>query len=250
VLRTRGTEDATIRVFLTLVSALDRARDADRLWKNAAEAVSINPWIIDPASVACRPLLDLMDALRTGGVSQRHTIDAAAWRTISEALLRPELAPAIHRAVFLGRGDVAELRRELEATTRARTRLFPMLGGPKVGPMWVRMMAEPGKAVITGFEGLEVAVDVQVKKVTEYLGMTATGSLSVEASRSLIEEAWREQVRLYGAVGPPAVTGTAAALDPAIWFFGKWGCTFCERAHRRLPIAPVCSTCQLAVPSS
>ena len=26
----------------------------------------------------------------------------------------------------------------------------------------------------------------------------------------------------------------AAALDPALWFYGKWGCTFCERAGRRL----------------
>jgi hypothetical protein len=38
------------------------------------------------------------------------------------------------------------------------------------------------------------------------------------------------------AVGPEPLRGTAAALDPALWFWGKWGCSFCERAKRRVPI--------------
>ena len=31
------------------------------------------------------------------------------------------------------------------------------------------------------------------------------------------------------------IANTAAALDPALWFFGKWGCTRCEQAGRLPP---------------
>jgi hypothetical protein len=89
--------------------------------------------------------------------------------------------------------------------------------------MWVRMLAHPGGAAITSLEVLPVAVDVQVRKVTEYLGVTATEGLDLEAARPLIQGAWQADVRKAGAVGPPGLDGTAAALDPALWFYGKWG---------------------------
>ena len=47
----------------------------------------------------------------------------------------------------------------------------PRLPGP---PMWVRMMAAPGRAVISHMETIPVAVDVQVRRVTENLGVTDT----------------------------------------------------------------------------
>ena len=34
--------------------------------------------------------------------------------------------------------------------------------------------------------------------------------------------------------GPPGVAGTCAALDPALWFFGKYGCSHCEKMGRRV----------------
>ena len=42
-----------------------------------------------------------------------------------------------------------------------------MLAGPKVGPMWVRMLTVPGGAEIRGIEVLPGAADVQVRKVAE-----------------------------------------------------------------------------------
>ena len=63
-------------------------------------------------------------------------------------------------------------------------------------------------------------------------------------SREAVQRAWRGAAD--AAEGPSALAGTAAALDPALWFFGKWGCTFCETARRRMPIAGVCrARCRL-----
>src|SRR4051794_21294051 len=126
-----------------------------------------------------------------------------------------------------------ELLRAAQATSEAGTPLFPMLRGPKIGPMWVRMLAYPGGAAIDSLEVLPVAVDVQVRKISEYLAMTETGPLDLEAARPIIQGAWESDVRAAGAVGPGPLDGTAAALDPALWFYAKWGCTRCEQARRR-----------------
>jgi hypothetical protein len=96
-------------------------------------------------------------------------------------------------------------------------------------------------------DALPVAVDVQVRKITEYLGVADTGDLDLNDARPLIQEAWARDVAEHGAAGPTVLDGTAAALDPALWFWAKWGCTRCERAKRRLPIGAACAYCKYAV---
>lgn len=91
---------------------------------------------------------------------------------------------------------------------------------------------------------MPIAVDVQVRKVTEYLGVTDTLGRPLDDVRATIQRTWARDVELNGAVGPGDLDGTSAALDPALWFFAKWGCTFCERAKRQMPIAPECGECQ------
>ena len=111
--------------------------------------------------------------------------------------------------------------------------------------MWVRMLAAPGGAAIANLDALPVAVDTQVAKVTRNLGVLPSARDERAASREAVARAWRGAADT--AEGPPALAGTAAALDPALWFFGKWGCTFCEDARWRMPIADVCrARCRLA----
>jgi len=246
-LRDAGAGDVDVRLLVTFTSAMDRARDADRLWTAASKLFLDKPWTFQPEEVSRRVLTELGDALRTYGVSQRHSIDAVGWRTIAETLAHPARARAVRAAIFEGIGDAEELLRSLHVTTESGAPCFPLLRGPKIGLMWVRMLAVPGGARITGLETLFVAVDVQVRKVTEYLGVTATHGQDLERARRLIQETWAADVQRYGAEGPPTIANTAAALDPALWFFAKWGCTFCERAGRRVPISEICEECRFDV---
>jgi hypothetical protein len=244
-LRHTGADDATVRTFLTLVAALDRARDADRLWTAAAKLFLSHPWVFHPERVTASSLTDLADALRSTGVTQRHVIDSGAWRVICESLRLPS---PVSEVIEQGEGDTATLLEAVRATSAAGTSRYPLLRGEKVATMWVRMLAHPGGASITGLDALPVAVDVQVRKVTEYLGVTATTGLDLERARPPIQNAWSEQVTAHGAVGPPAIDGTGAALDPALWFFAKWGCTWCEKKRQRLPISDVCEHCRFDAP--
>jgi len=223
---------------------MDRAREADRLWRAGEMLFYDHPWVFDPNEVVKRSLVELSDTLRSYGVSQRHSVDAAAWRVIAETLSDPGNAPLVRDAIFQGKGDVFRLLDALQERTTEGTPLFPMLKGPKVGPMLVRMLVFPGGAEITSLDGLPVAVDVQVRKVTEYLGVSDTYGMELEKVRRTIQQIWAVDVEESGAEGPPSLEGTPAALDPALWFFGKWGCTYCERTGRKMPITDVCEACR------
>lgn len=177
-------------------------------------------------------------------MSQRHSADAFGWRLLAETLADSTLAPATHAAIDVGRADANDLLAELAMTTAAGTPLFPLLGGPKIANLWIRLLAYPGSADITSLAVVQVAVDVQVRKVTEYLAVTETGGHALDDVRPVIEATWSQDVLNHGASGPPGLDGTPGALDPALWFFGKWGCTFCERARRRVPISDICGECR------
>ena len=71
--------------------------------------------------------------------------------------------------------------------------------------MWVRMLADPCGAAITSIESIPVAVDVQVRKVTESLGVARTHGRALEKIRRPIQEIWAEGVRRHGTEGSPAV---------------------------------------------
>ncbi len=243
-LRTTGAADSTVRLFLTFMAAMDRARDADRLWSSGTDAYASSPWIFDPDEIVQRSYTDLADVLRDHKVSQRHMPDTAAWRTIAETLTERNAAPDVYTAIVDGQGDAEKLLRARTTKTASGTSRLPYLAGPKVGPMWIRMLAWPGNADITSLSALPVAVDVQVRKITEYLGVADTGSLDLDEARRIIQDAWQLEIVDGGTIGPPQLGGTAAALDPALWFYAKWGCTWCEHENAQLPISDACRSCR------
>lgn len=243
VLRTRGASDVAIRNFLTFTAAMDRSRDADTLWKASAALFKRDPWVYEPREVASRPFGDLRKRLKESKVSQRHEVDSKAWVSIGRALSNRRTAPAVSTAIVEGKGDARNLLAELQRKGRGGP-LFPLLKGPKIGPMWVRMLVCPGGATISSIDIIPVAVDVQVRKATEYLGVSNTRSEDLEIIRKKIQEVWAEDVRKHGAEGPGQLADTPSAVDPALWFFAKWGCSHCEASRRRIPIADICGGCR------
>jgi hypothetical protein len=240
-LRASGADGRNVRLFLTFVAVLNRARDADRLFDVAVAAYRHDRWIFEPAEVAKRSFRALRLALAASGLSQRHLPDTAAWRIVAESLMDAECPQTIRIAIDDGQGDGQELLEAVGTVDGVGQPRFPYLSGPKIAPLWVRMLAAPGGATLSNLERIPVAVDVQVRKVSEYLGLTATATKSLELARSDIQSSWAAGA--HASAGPAGLAGTAAAVDPAVWFFGKWGCTFCESAGRKIPISSVCSAC-------
>jgi hypothetical protein len=179
---------------------MDRAREADVLWERGAELYQTAPWAFTPAETVRRSLTELARTLSAHGISQRHLTDVAAWRLIAESLVA-ERDSAVSRVIHNGHGHAGRLIEELARPSKGPGR-FPLLSGPKVGPMWVRMQAYPGSATISDLASIPVAVDVQVRTVAEYLGLTDTvRQPEIDRVRGVIREAWQEQVRLRPPLG-------------------------------------------------
>lgn len=60
----------------------------------------------------------------------------------------------------------------------------------------------------------------------------------------MIQSAWRSAVSSAALGGPSGIGGTCGALDPALWIFGKFGCSHCEQVGRRSPISSACLHCR------
>lgn len=242
-IRTHGASDDALRIFLTLIAAMDRARDAAALWRAGVALFGRHPEVFDPPRAATLPFTKLKRLLADAGVSQRHQPDVHAWQRIAKSLVEGDGSP-VHKVIHRGVGDADVLLREVKSKDRAGPR-FPMLRGPKIGPMWVRMLAQPGEAKITRMDTVRVAVDVHVRRITENLSVASTRGIPLKEAKLKIQAAWQRAVATADICGPPRIAGTCAALDPALWSFGKYGCTHCETARRRVPIARACDHCQL-----
>ena len=242
-IRTLGASEPAIRVFLTLVSAMDRARDAMRLWGAAAQLFESHPEVFDPATISSMSVPELRTLLSRSSVSQRHGPDSQAWHGIACSLASG--VGAVARLVESGVGDAEELLEDLRRRDSRRRSRYPLLRGPKIRSMWMRIMANPGGANIRRIDTIPVAVDVHVRRATENLGVTATRDLRLVQAKPVIRDTWRNALQAARIGGPPGIADTCAALDPALWFFGKFGCSHCERIGRRAPIGRACANCQL-----
>ena len=242
-MRASGKSECTVRLFLTFVSAMDRARDANSLWKAAAKLFKSRPELFEPAEVIKIPLDKLKALLRKSRVSQRHGQDSKAWHVISASLVLDD--SPIRRVIDSGLGDAEELLKALKSRDEKGCSKFPLLRGPKIGAMWVRIMADPGGAEIERIEKVPVAVDVQVRRATENLGIANTQGQKLREAKPKIQKACHEAVAQTDIGGPDRIAGTSAALDPVLWFYGKYGCSHCEKAGKQMHISRACKHCQL-----
>ena len=117
---------------------------------------------------------------------------------------------------------------------------FPCFEVQTIGPMWVRMLTAPGGAKINNMDIIPVAVDTHVRRVTGNLGVLDTRNMSEGEARRRVQDAWRVAVASTRIGGPPAIADTCAALDPALWAFGKFGCSHSERTAQLVPISDKC----------
>ena len=240
-LRRSGATERSIRQFLTFVSAMDRARDAIKLWRAGSTLFQWHPEVFDPAVVSSMTSIGISGLLSAAGVSQRHGPDSNAWWTIGRSLEQGN--GAVCRVVAHGDGDAVELLSDLRSVDSTGHPRFPMLKGPKVGPMWIRIMANPGAARVKRIARIPVAVDTHVRRTTRNLGIVDRG-LEGATGKRIVQSAWRDAVMAGNVGGPTGIAGTAAALDPALWFFGKYGCSHCEANGRPVPIGRPCRACR------
>ena len=243
-----GTSGRDVRLFVTFLSAMDRARDSELVWSAGFDLFQSHPELFDPISVSAMSEDSLFNRLTDGQVSQRHSVDVNAWRTIARSLVSDRRC-SVQKVIEDGVGNAEDLLRDLSSIDRAGRPRFPLLKGRKIGLMWIRILANPGQANICRINIIPVAVDVHVCRVTENLRVAGRSELDPERDRKTIQRVWRHAVENSEIGGPTGIENTGAALDPALWFFGKHGCSHCKKSGRRVPISSACRGCRFQEPA-
>ena len=247
LVRESGASGPEVRRFLTFACAVDYQLNSDILWGSAGRLYRTRPELFDPAVVAAMPPKQLHRELRDAGVAGRfHQRNAKSWQRIAERLASRDRSE-VRRVIDEGVGCVEGLRRDL--------RQFPLLRGEKIGPMWIRIMANPGGARIAPVEAMAVGVDIHVRRLTRNLGLLGdapgiaamnTGDDSRDAE---IRRIWHDAATQADIEGPPGIDRGAGAIDPALWFFGRYGCGHCEKLGSPVRFGRACRACRLCASS-
>lgn len=238
-----GTPRRKVRLFVTLLSAMNRARDSYLLWNAGFNLFNSHPEFFDPVTISAISTDTLFDRLKDSKVSQKHPDDVKAWRAIAHSLTS-EYPSSVQKVIDDGIGNAEDLLQDLKSKDHIGQLRFPLLRGPKISAMWMRILANPGKAKIDRIDIIPVAVDIHICRVTENLGVTGRQRLDATKDRGIIQSVWRDAVATAKIGGPSGIRDTCAALDPALWYFGKFGCSHCKKVGQRVPISRACGHCQ------
>jgi len=183
--------------WITLLSALDYSRDADRLWKAGSEACQDKDkkWIFDPFDnrIENYELLkkELMTPVEGSSlkIAQRNDNDTKAWQTISRSIkkiLRGSIKEYIKKECS---NDAIILYFNIGMKFKD---YFPYLSGPKILAMWIRLINKYARISLKNTNSIPLPVDVHVARSTIYLCGRGKHTFSIEEIRKDINLFWEE----------------------------------------------------------
>ena len=158
-LRKNRATESEIRLFITFSAAMDRSRDADVLWRSSKNLFINDKSFFQPEIVSSYSYQNLLEILKQNKVSQRHNMDVTGWIRIALSLQKCPADDRIRNVIYKGQGDANQLLEAIRQNDIAGKFKYPFLRGPKVGPMWVRMLAYPGMADIRSLQIIPVSID-------------------------------------------------------------------------------------------
>ena len=229
-----GIVDELDRILVvTQTVSIDYQRDASALWAYARRLYDdiATRWVFRPSDIAIRSESDLRAAMESKGRLRYGAKDVQWWR--GNAITWHKLFGGDPRVLFR-EADWCVDRIKCEITQPKR---FRGLGGAKIFPLWLRMLADIAKYKFTGFEHLPIPVDIHIARATFTTGIlrgTYTGPYD-EAMLQHIRNAWREACKAQGDV--------PIRFDEALWQLSRLGCT--ERHSNASPDCPKRAECPI-----
>lgn len=215
--------------FLTLTISLDYMRDAMELWRAArgAWADTATSYLFDPATVAQTPIDKLKADLVNTGIALRPNRDGNAWATICATLSRKwtgDIKTFLADCGFDGPTILARLHRDGVWSDSGWTPDFPLLRGPKIGPLWVRTLRDNALLELSGLEDVPIPVDVHVMRATLCSGaIRGRYAGSQEPLKKAVRELWRAATN--GLQHPDGKSMIPLDIDEPLWTLSRLGCS-------------------------
>lgn len=230
--------------FITLTVAIDYMRDADALWRSSRQTFADpeTSWIYDPGAVAAIGPGQVIDAMRVHGLAKKPVQDAQTWQAVCTTLARyftGEVGVLLRRARFNAPALLSLVRdRELVPG-------FPFLRGPKIAPLWVRMLHDNCGVELERLDRVPLPVDVHTATATLQLACVRAEAYRGRFAplREAIQRVWRQA--LEGTEDYPL------QLDEPLWHLSRAGCRVtrtwpCE-FQRECPVGAWCGASRVGL---
>ena len=215
-------------LFITLTVSIDYQRDAVTLWKRARAAFESpqTRYLFDPQSIHETSREKLKQDMMNTGLSQKHENDCFIWRTNAVSFLkkwqgdpRNFLADCNWDAVEI----LSRLRSDTHTVNNKNAWDFPFLRGPKIGPLWIRMLRDNLKYEnLSRLEEVPIPVDIHVAKASLCLGLV-TGEYSGALVNLFdsVRAVWKESTLGLTHKGRDMI---ALDVDEPLWTLSRVGC--------------------------
>ena len=223
----RGSTDHLL--FITLTVSIDYQRDAPALWASSRRSFEDHEtkYLFTPESLHVTPIDQIVRDMQKHKLSKKPKRDAEIWRTVGVTFYDKWGGDPRNflESCNLDSSIILEkLKYATHFDNRRRVSDFPYLRGPKIGPLWLRMLRDNvGIAQLRNLENVPIPVDIHVARATLATGVVrGRARIGFESLFEYIRRAWFESVNDLKVKDRPMI---ALDVDEPLWHLSKYGCT-------------------------
>lgn len=216
-------------LFITLTVSIDYQRDANEVWRSSRETFEDEKtrYLFDPTLLCKTEFGKIVADMQKHGLSKKPTRDANIWYTISKTFYTKWNSNPCN---FLSACNwdsiliLEHLKNDAHFENNKKIKDFPNLRGPKIGPLWIRMLRDNvGLLGLKNLDKVPIPVDIHIARASLSIGMVQCkfkGRLSDIFED--IRKSWFEQVEGIVIKNRPMI---ALDVDEPLWHLSKYGCS-------------------------
>jgi len=237
-------------LFITLTVSIDYQRDAPSLWKSARKTFD-DPetrYLFDPKSLHETPFGKIVKDMQKYKLSKKPQKDAYIWRTVGVTFYKKwEGDP--RNFLKSCNWDASLILKRLKTDTHLYNgRLvsdYPYLRGPKIGPLWLRMLRDNIGIQLRNLEKVPIPVDIHVARATLTTGVVRGGIRArLDELFEYIRKAWFESVKGLSIKNRPMI---ALDVDEPLWHLSKYGCSNRDKTTGYCPLYNRCEAREFCI---
>jgi len=223
-------------MFITLTVSIDYQRDAPALWESSRKTFEdpSTRYLFDPKSLVKTPIEEIINDMEVYQLSKKFNKDAKIWQTVGITFYEK------------WNGDPRNFLKSCNwdaplILERLRNDDYPYLKGPKIGPLWLRMLRDNvGITELKNLDKVPIPVDIHVARATLTTGVVK-GQFKGKLDKLFeeIRKAWFESVKGLRIKDRPMI---ALDMDEPLWHLSKYGCS--KNRDKITGYCAICNRCE------
>lgn len=216
-------------LFITLTVSIDYMRDAPSLWESSRKTFE-DPetrYLFQPQLVYKNTVDKIRKDMQKYGLAKRYNNDVNIWRTNSITFHEKWDGNPLNFLEDCGWDSLNILKRlksENHLENNRNESDFPFLRGPKIGPLWIRMLRDNvGISKLENLDKVPIPVDIHVARSSLAIGVVRgeyEGKLTDIFEN--VRKVWFEGVKGLKIGGRDMI---ALDVDEPLWHLSKHGCS-------------------------